>query len=597
LEHALGFDNQVHGAPGFGTTTFGDANNCGDVIRSAIIDKLEEKYIHEAPNPGLAGQVNDHPHHGYPSFAHWPHWSSVSHQQMYWEWLRRAHSAGLRVMVALALNNSLLAKAANASQYIDDKSSIELQLREIQQFVGRHDDFMRVVRTPEELRATVTSNRLAVILGVETDDLGNLTRRAAQGERITQAHVGAELRALHDLGVRYVLPIHFSNTVLGGYAVNRDLFALSSKEYTGNYPRVRESCREGVHFQLKRAEFSNIEATLLRTRDLGRIIDGQPNYGDPAEGCGHANAMGLTDLGRGALRTMMDLGMMIDIDHMSQLAVTEALNLADARDYPMSSGHNGLLTDDCLGDTPRDPAQCTENKRTREHYERIRRLGGMVGLGHGGKATSFVKGYREVLDIMGNRGVAIGTDVNGLETLPAPDPAAPIVYDASFPRYQFGNRTWDINSRLGANGAELGDGFAHYGLFPDFIRSWTTSRNSAERMTTRSMEAFMSSAEHFARTWEKSQRRAAGAPRTSSSTTSTSWCTHDAAKLHLTDINADGSADLLCRDPNRLWVDYADNRGALQGDNDWFLDTRFCTHKGADLHIADANGDGRADLI
>ena len=495
IEDALGNDNAMHGGPGVD-------NDCGDVIRTAIIDKIEKRYIYEFPNPGLFGQVNDHPHTGYPTFTHWPHWSSVTHQQMYVEWIRRSFDGGQRVMVALAVNNSLLAKAANANQFVDDRSSVELQLVEIGRFVGGHSDFMEVARTPADLRRIVQSNRMAVVLGVETDDFGNLTRRASyEGERITPAAVDAEIRRLHDLGVRYILPIHFSNTVLGGYAITENLFALSSKEYANSFPSPLETCDEGIHFKLTRETFAFPEADLLRTRDLGRIIDSQPNYTPPRRGCGHKNSLPLTPLGEGAIQTMMNLGMMIDIDHMSRLAADETLDIAQTRDYPINSGHNGLLGNDCISGRGDDLQHCTENQRTAEQYEKIRSLGGMVGLGHGGQATKFVRHYRTVLELMGNRPVAIGTDANGLEALPAPDHEAPVRYDAGFPRYRFG-RAWDFNEV----------GFAHYGMFPDYIRSWQSSADPSGRMTDREMDAFMSSAEGFARMWEKSALRAAGAP-------------------------------------------------------------------------------------
>lgn len=497
LEQALGFDNQLHGGPGFGTNSFEDANNCGDILRTAIIDEMEEKYIFEFSNPGLPG-INDHPHHGYPAFTHWPHWSSVTHQQMYWEWIKRSFDGGQRVMVALAINNTLLAKVVNATQFVDDYSSVQLQLTEIESFVNRHSDFMAVARTPADLRRIVESNRMAVILGVETEDFGNLTKRAAfDGELITSRQVDAEIRSLHALGVRYIIPIHFSNTVLGGYAINRDLFALSSKEYGNSFPLPMESCNEGIHFQLDPSFGGSwIQRDLLRTRNLGWIIDAQPTYTPPGPGCGHKNSRGLTPLGRRAIQTMMDMGMMIDIDHMSQLAVDETFRIARTRHYPINSGHNGLLEDDCLSGQGGDLQHCTENKRTRQQYEQIRRLGGMVGVGHGGKATSFVRHYRTVLALMKGP-VAIGSDANGLEALPAPDSLAPVSYDDTFPMYSFG-RTWDFNVV----------GFAHYGLFPDFIRSWSSSADPATRMTSHAMDAFMSSAEGFAQMWEKSALRA-----------------------------------------------------------------------------------------
>jgi hypothetical protein len=77
----------------------------------------------------------------------------------------------------------------------------------------------------------------------------------------------------------------------------------------------------------------------------------------------------------------------------------------------------------------------------------------------------------------------------------------------------------------------------------------------------------------------------------------TNWCTHNGAKLYLADLNGDGRTDLLCHDPNRLWINYADTSGKFTGKTDWSLDTNWCTHKGSTLYVADFNGDGRADLL
>ena len=52
----------------------------------------------------------------------------------------------------------------------------------------------------------------------------------------------------------------------------------------------------------------------------------------------------------------------------------------------------------------------------------------------------------------------------------------------------YGVKTWDFNV----------EGMAHYGLFPDFIQSCRQVG-----MTTAEQNAFFSSAERFARMWEK----------------------------------------------------------------------------------------------
>ena len=579
-EDALGNDNALHGAPGAD-------NDCGDLIRSAIVDEIEKTYVHEYHNVGVAGQINDHPHAGYPNFTHWPHHSSVTHQQMYVDWIRRAYFSGLRIMVALAVNNSLLAQAANADQFIDDKSSVELQLTEIETLVS-NSDFMEVARTPADLRRIVSSGRLAVILGVETDDFGNLTRRARfDGENITSVQVRQEIQALYDRGVRYILPIHFSNTLLGGYAVNKDLFALSSKYYSNQFPELIESCNEGNHFRLDRTEFEPPKGDLLRSRNLGWIIDTQPAYPAPYPTCGHRNVQGLTPLGVDAMITMMNLGMMIDIDHMSRATIDATggvLAIARARDYPLNSGHNGLIDPACMTPTSADLPDCNENNRTERQYQTIRSLGGLVGLGHGGRATNFVRNYRGTLELMGNKPVAIGTDANGLEPLPAPDPLAPVTYDGGFPRYEFG-KPWDINVH----------GFAHYGMFPDYIRSWLAASDSTARMTARASSAFMSSAEAFARMWEKSVLRATAPASILYSKTPTNWCTHAGATLHTGDFNGDGHEDLLCRDASNLWINYTVAGGRVSGITNWHRATTWCAQ--GQLKFGDFNGDRRTDLL
>lgn len=73
------------------------------------------------------------------------------------------------------------------------------------------------------------------------------------------------------------------------------------------------------------------------------------------------------------------------------------------------------------------------------------------------------------------------------------------------------------------------------------------------------------------------------------------WCSHANAVLFIGDVNGDRRADLICKDPGRIWVDYGGN-DFFQG-TDFFVDTNWCTHTGATFSISDENFDRRADLV
>lgn len=153
-EAALSSDGPTHGRPDF-------SNPCGDIIRHELIRNMEAelrvKSRHEED-----GAV------GFPYLNSWPAYNDITHQQMWMEWIRRAHQGGLSVMVALAVNNATLAAGVMGTGDIngDDVASANVQIEEMVAMVNRHPDFMEVAKTSEDLRRIVMSGKLAVILGV-----------------------------------------------------------------------------------------------------------------------------------------------------------------------------------------------------------------------------------------------------------------------------------------------------------------------------------------------------------------------------------------------------------------------------------------------
>jgi hypothetical protein len=219
VKQALGHDGSTHGP----WNPFG--NPCGDTIRAAVIYAVEA--LNDAAPIGPDST-------GYPGFKDWPVWNDITHQKMWVDWIQRAFNSGLRVMVALAVNNKTLADAtAGPCDYpTDDRNSADLQLAEIKGFVARHPKLMEVALNSDDLQRIVRSNRLAVVLGTEIDFFGNLNKVP---QPPTNQQIKAEIDRLYSEGVRYMFPIHVLDNSLGGTAAYVDLFNYSTFREMGHY--------------------------------------------------------------------------------------------------------------------------------------------------------------------------------------------------------------------------------------------------------------------------------------------------------------------------------------------------------------------------
>ena len=429
---------------------------------------------------------------GYPDFATWPGWCSILHQQMWVDWIERTHKGGLNIMVALAVSSHCIASAAKTKGPQDDEQVLLNCIQGIKDLV-EHSSFMEIALTPSDVRRIVANGKLAVILGSEMDNIGNFYSpqdhyKADFNAIPNNKQIQGELDKLWDLGIRYIFPVHLNNTVFGGSAIMISTLNVANKFTTSSefIPEQVDTKESGIVFHLQNPivglnAVAKMFMPFLLPENVNPGRKGNYTFWDTLPGFGHRNSLGLTASGRLGITYMMKKGFLIDIDHMSEKMANEVLELALANNYPVNSGHNGLRGD-----------AGNENGRTLKQYAQLKQSGGMVGLGHGKSARDFVKTYREVAQIMGYTNMAIGTDVGGFSPLPQRDSSITIVYDSSLTRCKTGNRTWDINT----------DGVAHYGLLPDYIRSW-----NAGGMTAREKKTFMSSAEHFTRMWEKCEER------------------------------------------------------------------------------------------
>ncbi len=579
IQQALANCNCSHGG-------WGLDNECGNYLRSLVVSMLDKIYPHRAPMDEIH-RHGDHPHAGWPNFTHWPQFTTITHQQMRYEWMKRAHEGGLNVIVALAVNNQLLAEAIDGDSPRDDKRSADAQIKFMKNFVRRHSDFMAIAYGPVQMRDIIRQGKMAVVLGIEVDNIGNFNYKTVNS---SNSAIKQEVKRLHRAGVRYIFPIHVTDNKFGGAAIYEDLFNLANRFASVQpLPPQFGAWVPGTGYQIERAPDRDVNFRLKPHMENGLIIgfralleafeqipnpipfDNIPNptighklrneheyrvikhyflTPDPQMETykhvpgGHRNRKGLSAAGKMAIKEMMKLGMIIDLDHMSERAVEDTLRIAEAVNggYPLTSGHNNFRK---LGASNHE-AHISENQRSDQQLRRIMQLGGMVGVGYGyqkadgsektfsgvirkqggqkwtnskitnncgGTARSFAQQYLYAVEHMAGAYVGLGTDINGLVSGPGPRFGSMATYKGNRCRAQgnrvnyvgkprqgdnkalvgekTGNKVWDINT----------DGVAHYGMLPDFFQDL---KNVG--LTPEDFGPMFSSAEHFAMTWEKSVR-------------------------------------------------------------------------------------------
>ena len=430
---------------------------------------------------------------GWPGFTGWPTAGTNTHQQLYYVWLQRAWKAGLRLIVAQTVEDEPICEIMPVKSHsCDETETIKREiksLRALQNYVdaqagGKGRGWFRLVYTPREARAAIARGKLAVVIGMETSNPFGCSE-LKDAPNCTRQEIDRGIADLRQAGVRGVFLAHWVDNALAGPApeggVKGAFINVFNKFQTGDWLEVGEcpDPAEGeVLESLGPVEIQVLSTFYPKTQYLRN--EPLPEYPDTPV----CNTKGLTALGRYAVRKLMDEGMLIELDHLSEKSREAVLEIAEARNYPLVSGHTG-----------------TGGPWSADKLRRLYALGGFASAtpddapGLTDKILSFAK-YRSK-----NRffGVGLGTDTGGFASLPGPpEGEKPLSYPfrsydgkVRFDRERTGKRTFDFNE----------DGVAHYGLFADLLAD-------VERQPRgdRAMASLFRSAEAYLRTWERAYR-------------------------------------------------------------------------------------------
>jgi len=437
---------------------------------------------------------------GWPTFKDWPEPGSLTHEGTYYRWVERAWRGGLRLVVDLFAEAGALCEIQPVKKHdCNEMRTVKLeikQLRKLQDYVdaqngGPGKGWMRIVKDPFEARRVINQGKLAVIMGVEISRLFDC--RILNGvSECSRETVRRDLDELHREGVRSLEIAVKTDSALAGAAgdpgSNGIVTNAANKNETGRYFDMRACTGEPEAHDKPQLTFG--PASEGPGAALAQLIapGGQtPVYPPPP----HCNSIGLSPIGRDLIDQMMNKGMMIDPDHMSQLARQSALDLMEARKY------SGVVSSHSWSTSVDEP--------------RILRLGGVVtpktsAIGQSSNSSWFVGEHRRIRALRDPRylfGFGIGSDMNGIARQPIPRPDQTTNQPVTYPFKSFdgkqtieqattGKRTWDFYK----------DGVAQYGLYLDWLEEL---RNRADPTFVQDM---LRGSEAYLQMWE----RAMGVP-------------------------------------------------------------------------------------
>ena len=485
---------------------------------------------------------------GYPSFPHWPNRETATHVTAYYKWLQRAHLSGLKIITTFVTGNPFFCQVLSAdtparmNKKCSAMTAVDIQtkyMHDLENYIdaqegGPGKGWLRIVKSPREARDVIADNKLAVVLGVEHGSLFDCTE---SNEGCTEGFIKKEVEKLYHKGIRSVFPMHRFDNAFGGTRLASGTagawmhlssrlstskidhlldvinpLKLLTKPFGGQFWQV-EDCPLGIkgtrnlksmdHFLKENVaaiagELANIPligkmANSILDSAFLKKLEPIPNYEDYQEDRFACNKKSLTNKGRVLLKSLMDKGMLIDVDHMSYYTMMEALELFKRHRYSGVISSHGWF----------DGSESTRMK--------ILELGGQIATN--GAPKSFLAAVKEQAKKMKKLpflvSTPLGSDIQGIAKQAGSSHLHALSksldekssFTLNYPFKGFHNDNFFTPPKTGTRSFDfIKEGVAHYGL----LAEWVHNLAYHDEMTGyENMSYFMNSAEAYIQTWER----------------------------------------------------------------------------------------------
>ncbi len=467
VPHALGDCEHIHGTNG-------------------SLDLIGNIFSHDDPSAR-------HQTQGWPKFPYWPNFNEESHTDYYYRWIERAYLGGLRIMVSHLVESQLLCEAqknVNPASWVNTNScntmdSLRLQAKrhyELQDYIdaqagGPGKGFMRIVTTAQQAREVIANGQMAVILGAEASEILD----CGWNDDCTHESLEENLMELYELGVRSLYPTHKFDNRIAGSRVEDGTMNAGQYNSTGYLFSTKE-CDQHTQGPTMSQGFPLVGQIPL----IGSIINAITDAPDYQANIEHCNQVGLTELGGYLVNRMIDLKMLIELDHTSEKSADDIMNIVEARNYSgVVSSHSWMTK--------------SKDGGVHNNTKRLIHAGGFVAP-YNRNAYRLTDRIGEYLDVIEQTeflaGVGIGTDMTGMANQAPPRDdvkTAPLNYPFTS---EFG-LTFDVQ-KSGLKEFNYNDvGMAHYGMVADHLQE------IRERSGDRIYQAAMNSAEAYIQMWER----------------------------------------------------------------------------------------------